>query len=284
MRDASRVVPTSLSAGALLNALLGLAAVLTLAFSLPAPLASLGASPGARPPASAAAPFIAAFAAATRSAALAAAAAALLVALLFGAALSAQAAACRHVVRLARDDGAPLAPLWAAAAPRWSGAAAPPAALLLALGATVALALLHLGADAALGTGVGVFVAATASAYLVGIACALLHRLRGGAQQQQQEVRPSWSLGRLSVPASAFSLAYLAIVLGFSFPPLARSGLAPATMNWSAVVWATAMLFASLVYGLHGRYVFKGPSGMFGLPFEDPASFRPESYLPTYDE
>ena len=281
MRDASRVVPTSLSAGALLNALLGLAAVLTLAFSLPAPLASLGAPPST----SGAAPFISAFAAATGSAALTAAATSLLVALLFGAALSAQAAACRHVVRLARDDGAPLAPLWAAPASRGSGAGAPPAALLLALGGTVALALLHLGADAALETGVGVFVAAAAFAYLVGIACALLHRLRREARRERREAgRPSWSLGRLSVPAAAFSLAYLALVLGFSFLPLSRSGLAPATMNWSAVAWTAAMLFASLVYGLHGRYVFKGPSGMFGLPFEDPASFRPESYLPTYGE
>jgi choline transport protein len=271
-----------MSASGLLNALLGLAAVLTLAFSLPAPLASLLA-PGASPSASPAAPFIAAFAGATRSAPLTAAATALLVALLFGAALSAQAAARRHVVRLARDDAVPLAPLWAAAGPRGPGAAeAPPAALLLALGATVALALLHLGVDAAFETGVGVFVAATASAYFVGIACALLHRLR--PRERREAARPSWSLGRLSVPAGAFALAYLALVLGFSFLPLSRSGLTPATMNWSAVAWVAAMLFASLVYGLHGRYVFKGPSGMFGLPFEDPASFRPESYLPTYGE
>jgi hypothetical protein len=281
MRDASRVIPSSMTLSALLNALLGLAAVLTLAFSLPSPLP---APPTLSSP-SPAAPVLAAYLAATRSVPLTTAATSVLLTLLLGAALSAQAAASRHIVRLARDAALPLAPLWTAPALQRSGSDAPVAALLLALSATVGLALLHLGADDAFGTGVGVFVASSAFAYLVAVACALLHRLRHGRAAAASETeRPAWSLGALSVPAAVFALAYLALVFGFSFAPPARSGLGPATMNWSAAVWGAAMLFASGVYGLHGRYVFRGPSGMFGLPFEDPASFRPASYLPTYGE
>jgi amino acid permease len=289
MRDASRVVPTSMAGSAILNGLLGLAAVLTFAFSLPSPTTSLS-SPTSAPP-SPAATFIVAFHAATRSRALTTAATAILLTLLFGAALSALATASRHAVRLARDDALPPAALWAASW-RAAGTEAPAAALLLALAGTAALALLHLAVDGAFQLGAALFVAALLFTYFVGIACALLHRMRrgggsegsGGSRRGRVADGRAWSLGALSVPASVFALAYLALVFVFSFFPLSRSGLTPATMNWSALVFGAAALLAGAVYALHGRYVFKGPAGMFCLPFEDPASYRPASYLPTYDE
>jgi choline transport protein len=252
-----------MTGSAILNGLLGLATVLTFAFSIQSTNYLLD-SPIKYP-------FIAGFHVATESLGLTTAATVVVILLIFGSSLSVLATASRHVVSFSRDEGLPLPHLWTAVIP--VGTEEPLNALFLCFAVTVILALLHLGIESALDLSASLFVSALLFSYFVAIFCALLYRIRS-----DQPVGRLWTLGQLSIPASIFALMYIVFVFAMSFFPVSRSGLSPTTMNWNAVVWMAAILFATVLYAVHGRYVFKGPSGMFSRSLEDLSSS-----LPTID-
>jgi len=63
----------------------------------------------------------------------------------------------------------------------------------------------------------------------------------------------------------------LALMFAVSFFPLGLAGLDElrlGSMNWASVVWGFVVVFATGLYVVHARYVFKAP-GWFGGRFEE---------------
>jgi choline transport protein len=238
-----------------LSGLLGFLTVLTFAFSLPDIRSLLVESPI---PSAETTVFI--FYRATASREIASVMSFTLVLLIFGASLSALATAARHIFAFARDEGLPFPSLWRKVA-RVGGpsleAGLPFNAFVLALLPTVVAALIQMAYPVTLSCCISLFIASALTGHVIVLACVLGRRLLS---------RPiplaRWSLGRFSTPINAFALLYAIFALAVSQLPVSIKGLSPATANWSPLVWFLVVLFASVVYAVHGRYVFKAP----GIP------------------
>ena len=243
IRDASRVVPRSMIATAVLNGILGLIMVVTYCFCITDLNGILATSTGY--------PFIQVFFNATGSKGITSAMTVVIIVLLEAACISLLAAASRQSFAFARDEGMPFAHLWRRVIK--VGTEIPLNAILLSLSITVLLSLINVASTDAFNSVVSLFISALFSNYFLSIGCVLVKRLRG------QPLPPSrWSLGRYAVPLNVVSLAYILFAFIMSFFPLASDATAE-TMNWSVLVWGAVVLMATVSYYVHGRHVYKGP-------------------------
>ncbi|QDS73034.1 hypothetical protein FKW77_009325 [Venturia effusa] len=243
IRDASRIVPRSMIATAMLNGILGLVMVITYCFCI-TDLESVLASPTGYP-------FITVFYNATGSKGATTAMTMILVVLILAAGVSLLATASRQAFAFARDEGLPWPRVWSKVVK--VGTEIPLNAVLLSLGITVCLALINIGSTAAFNSVVSLLVSSLFTGYFISIGCILLKRLRG------EPLPPSrFSLGKFAIPLNVVSLLYITFALIMSFFPTAKAVTAQ-SMNWSVLVWGAIVGFSTMLYYYHGKRVYKGP-------------------------
>jgi choline transport protein len=193
---------------------------------------------------------------ATRSKGLATAMTLIIVVLLFGASLSVLATSARHIFVFAKDEGLPFPHLWRKTTPIGGDSDTLPVnAFVISLSFTTLTSLLYLAYSAAMTFAISVFLGCSLTAYLIVLACVLKKRLFANKLPVAR-----WSLGSFSIPINALAWLYLVFALVMCFFPTTRAGLSPKSANWSILVWAVVLVFASAVYAVHGRYVFRGAS------------------------
>lgn len=258
IRDASRIVPRSMIATAILNGVLGFVMTITYCFCI-TDLETVLASPTGYP-------FIQVFYDATGSRGGTTAMTLILIVLLEAAGVSILATASRQTFAFARDEGLPKSHIWRKVVK--VGTEIPLNAILLSLGITVILALINIGSTAAFNSVVSLLVSSLFTGYFISISCIFLKRVRG------QPMPPSrWGMGKFAMPINLIALTYLLFAFVMSFFPTSRD-VTPATMNWSILVWGVVVLFATISYFLHGRKNYKGPVVYVNKELEMPASRR----------
>jgi choline transport protein len=213
-------------------------------------------------------PFIEAYYLATGSKGLTTTSAVMIILLSFSASLSVQASSARHIFAFARDDGLPFPHLWSKVT-HVGGRDLPLNSFILSLTVTVAVAVVNLGLRSVLQVSIALFVSSTLTGYLLAIACALKARLSRSVELPDR----MWSLGAFSIPVNIIALGYIALLFVLSFFPL-QLDLAPSSMNWASLVWLTVLAFASTLYIVHGRYVFKAPVLASRRSFDDRTDSR----------
>jgi amino acid transporter len=244
-------------ATAFVNGLMGFAMIITFAFSIHnlQPILSANDSDTY--------PFIVLYYLATGSKGLTTATTIIIIFLILGASVSAQATAARHVFAFARDEGLPFPFLWSKVS-HIGGKELPLNAFWLSLAVTVMVALVHLGLSSVFQFIIALFVSSILTGCFLAVACALTARLSGVNLPQRM-----WTLGHFSTPVNIISLGYIGFAFVMSFFPLTASELRPSSMNWASLVWIVVFGFSTILYVVHGRYVFKAPIMVFGRSFED---------------
>jgi amino acid transporter len=255
IRDASRIVPMSMVAAAVLNGVLGLIMAVSYCFCI-TDLEKILATPTKYP-------FIQVFVQATGSKGCATAMTMVVIVMLETSCISLLATASRQTFAFARDHGMPGSHLWSKVAK--VGTEIPFNAILLSLSVTVLLVLINIGSTDVFNSMVSLFISSLFSSYFLSIGCVLLKRLRG-----QPLPKSRFSLGRLAIPLNIIALLYIAFAFVVSFFPYRRE-VTPATMNWSVVVWALTITFATISYHVHGRKNYKGPVVYINDEFEMPS-------------
>jgi choline transport protein len=218
-------------------------------------------------------PFIQVFYSATGSKAGATAMACIPIVLLIAACISVLATASRQTFAFARDDGLPMGHIWRKV--YRIGTELPLNAVLLSLSITVILAIINIGSTAAFNSIISLLVSSLFTAYFISISCILIKRLRG------EPLPPSrWSMGRFAIPCNIIALLYITLALVVSFFPIYKQVTAM-SMNWSVLVWGVIVIFATIVYVVSGRYVYKGPV-VFVMKPEDMEDREPENMGQAY--
>ncbi|KAE9987052.1 hypothetical protein EG328_003834 [Venturia inaequalis] len=243
IRDASRIVPRTMIATALLNGALGLVMVITYCFCITDLEAVLATSTGF--------PFITVFYMATGSKGATTAMTMILVILTLAAGVSLLATASRQAFAFARDDGLPWSPVWRRVVK--VGTEIPLNAILLSLAIPVGLALINIVSTAAFNSIVSLLVSSLFTGYFISIGCVLLKRLRG------EPLPPSrFSLGKFAIPLNVISLLYITFAFIMSFFPTSKA-ITAESMNWAALVWVVITAGSTLIYYFHGKKMYKGP-------------------------
>jgi choline transport protein len=233
---------------AIINGLMGLVMVLTFAFSihdLPAILVANTSHDY---------PFIEAYYFATGSKGFTTATTTIIIFLIIGASHSVQATAARHVFAFARDEGLPFPHLWTKVR-QIGGSDIPLNAFCLSLAVTTIVALVNLGLSSVLHFSIALFVSTIFTGYFLAIACVLTARLSRSTHLPHRR----WSLGVFSIPINVIALGYIALGFVMSLFPLTVSNLHPSSMNWASLLWTAVFFFSTILYAVHGRYVFKAP-------------------------
>jgi choline transport protein len=250
-----------MTSASLFNSALGFGAILTLAFSIPdVKTMVIDAPKGSHP-------LLWIFLKTTTYFGLTTVMGVVLLLLIIGASISVLATASRHVVAFARDSGLPFASIWMhVAVARVPGTEAPVNAFLLSLTTTIVLALANLGVQDTLAFSLSVAVVAMATGYVLLFISVLYRRLHGNVDGTHSEVgtgeglpRASWSLGFWAAPINVIATGYVLFVFAMAFFPVGASDLRLGSMNWTALVWIVVVVFASCLYALHGRYVYRLP-------------------------
>ena len=88
---------------------------------------------------------------------------------------------------------------------------------------------------------------------MISIGCVLRKRLLG-----EELPIARWSLGRFGTSINAFAFLYSGFAIVFScFPPAVP--VTPSTVNWTPFVWFAVLVFAMVVYVLHGKKNYTAP-------------------------
>jgi amino acid transporter len=126
-------------------------------------------------------------------------------------------------------------------------------AVLVSLAVTVLLSLINIGSTVALSAIVSLTITSLMSSYIISISCIVIKRLRGETLPRRR-----WSLGRFGLAVNIGALCFLLPMFVFSFFPL-TTPVTPTIMNWSIVMYAGMIIFATAYYWLGGRHSFIPP-------------------------
>jgi len=250
IRHSSRIIPCSMISSCIASGLMGFVAILTLAFSIPDLGPFLPKDKILIPSPST---LVAIFYSGTGSRSLATAMALSIAVLVFGATLSVLSTSARHIFAFAKDEGLPFPHLWRQTTPIGDTSDAIPVnAFVLSLFFTTLAALMHLACEATTTFAIATCLACALTTYVIVLACVL------GKRVLALDLPPArWSLGSFSIMFNFVALLYLLMALVVVLFPTTRENLSVRSANWSGIVWAVVLLFASIVYVLHGKYVFK---------------------------
>lgn len=125
--------------------------------------------------------------------------------------------------------------------------------VLLSLVITILLSLINIGSQVAFNALASLGVATLFSSYTISTSCICFKRWKG------EPLPPSrFSLGRYGATLNMLAIAYLVIILVFSFFPSTRV-VAPVTMNWSVAIYGAVLTFAMGYFWVWGRKVYRGP-------------------------
>ncbi|KAJ8107514.1 hypothetical protein OPT61_g8810 [Boeremia exigua] len=175
---------------------------------------------------------------------------AILVILVFFAAVSVTAASSRQIWAFARDKGLPFSSWIEHIRPGWD---IPVNALLVCLGASLALACINFGSEVTLNAIVSISNAALIFSYIISIGCVRLKRLRGEPLLPRR-----WSLGKWGGLVNDLALVFLVVAFVFSFFPMDARPTA-VDMNWAALMFGALAILATANYFVSARSSYVAP-------------------------
>lgn len=126
-------------------------------------------------------------------------------------------------------------------------------AVLVSLLVTSLLSLINIGSAVALYAILSLTLVSLCTSYIISISCVILKRIR-----RQPFPARRWSLGKWGLPINAAALSFLIPIFVFSFFPVAQP-VDPSTMNWSIVMYAGIVGFATVYYFVYGHKVYVPP-------------------------
>nr|XP_001397915.2 choline transport protein [Aspergillus niger CBS 513.88] len=260
IHDAERVVPQSILTSVLINGALGFGMILSTLFTMTDATAALASPTGY--------PYMQIFCSATKSLGGCTVMSAIVPILVTATAVGSLASSSRMAWSFARDRGLPgwqvLSRVNAQAVPQWS--------ILVVTSAAVLLALIILGSAAVLNDVVSLCVSALYSSYLISAFLLMWQRLTGGIREPSDTPAdtvvntagaplawgPFRMRGILGVLVNAFTIAYLAVGVFFSFWPDEMNPTA-STMNWAVVGTVGTSLISTVYYVIWARKEYTGP-------------------------
>ncbi|KXG53398.1 Amino acid/polyamine transporter I [Penicillium griseofulvum] len=156
----------------------------------------------------------------------------------------------RQTFAFARDEALPFSKHLAHVN---RGSQIPVCSVLVSTIITVLLSLINIGSTAAFNAVASVMIAALFTTYILPIAAVIRVRFEPGG------IPPArFSLGVFGLAINVFSLAWLCFAIIFTFFPTANHPT-PVDMNWSILVFGAVVIFAIVLYIVHGRRVYRSP-------------------------
>lgn len=156
----------------------------------------------------------------------------------------------RQTFAFARDDALPFSKHLAHIN---RGTQIPVCSVLVSTVVTVLLSLINIGSTAAFNAVASVMIAALFTTYILPIAAILRTRFQPGG------IPPSrFSLGAFGLATNVFALLWMCFAIIFTFFPTANYPTL-ADMNWSILVFGAVVIFAIVLYIVHGRHVYRAP-------------------------
>jgi choline transport protein len=243
LRDASSVLPKAMILTTLINGAMGWIIIITFCMVL-GNLDDVISTPTGQP-------YIQVFYNVTQSHAGASVLSALVIVMAMFCNLSITATASRQLFAFARDQGVPFARWFAYIPPGWD---VPMNSIVVSFVVSCLLSIINIGSTIALNNITSLSLCAILSSYIASIGLVFWRRLTN-----RPLLPAKFTLSRpVGLALNAFSLAFLAIVLVFSFFPGSPNPTA-ASMNWAILMYGAVMIFALLHYFISARYVYDGP-------------------------
>ncbi|KAJ5142452.1 uncharacterized protein N7515_001239 [Penicillium bovifimosum] len=242
VQNAALIVPWCMVSTALINGSLGFIMLVTLLYNMGNIADVLNPASGFS--------FIPAVNHATGSVAATNGVAAIILIMEVCSAIGILATASRQTFAFARDDALPFSKHLAHVN---RNTQIPVCSVLVSTIITVLLSLINIGSTAAFNAVASVMIAALFTTYILPIAAVIRVRF------EPSGIPPSrFSLGALGLPINVFSLAWLCFAIIFTFFPTANNPT-PVDMNWSILVFGAVVIFAIVLYIVHGRRVYRAP-------------------------
>lgn len=127
-------------------------------------------------------------------------------------------------------------------------------AVIITLVITCLLSLINIGSTVAFNAIASLALVGILGTYIISITCLVLRRLR-----KNDPLPPHrWSLGRFGIFVNIGALIYLYGTWVFLFFPISIPVTA-ATMNWSSLMFGSAMIVALIYYAIIGRKTYTAP-------------------------
>lgn len=164
--------------------------------------------------------------------------------------LTAMAGTSRQIFAFARDKGLP-ANQWISRVP--PGYDIPVNGVIVSALIACILHCINIGSAIAFNIILSIGAVSLLTSYIVSVGCITWRRLKG-----MPLLETKFSLGKWGLAVNLASLAFLAVVLVFSFfPPIPNP---PAeSMNWAIVVYVAVLGFAGIYYVISARHHYDGP-------------------------
>lgn len=160
------------------------------------------------------------------------------------------ATSSRQLWAFARDQGLPFSAWLAYVPPSWD---IPLNSVIFSYVFAVLLSLINIGSTVAFNIVSSLGIGALISSYIVSISCIILKRYRG-----EPMLASRFSLGKWGMPLNIVSVLFLTLVFVMSFFPITKE-VDVVTVNWSALVYSTVVIFAIIYYFARGRKFYSGP-------------------------
>ncbi|KAJ5503725.1 hypothetical protein N7463_006599 [Penicillium fimorum] len=242
VQNAAFVVPWCMVSTALINGALGFIMLITLLYNMGDLQDVLATASGFS--------FLPAVNHATGSVAATNGVAAIILVMEVCSAIGILATVSRQTFAFARDDALPFSKHLAHVNRRTQ---IPVCSVLVSTIITVLLSLINIGSTAAFNAVASVMIAALFTTYILSIAAIIRVRFQPGG------IPPSrFSLGIFGFAINVFSLAWLCFAIIFTFFPTVNHPT-PVDMNWSILVFGAVVIFAIVLYIVHGRRVYRAP-------------------------
>lgn len=244
IKNASTVVPHALLASIGLNGLLGFSMLIAILFCIGNIDNALATPTGF--------PFIEIFQQAVKSNAGATAMTAIVLSLMIFATIAVLAATSRMMWAFARDNGLPGSGYISRVEPRTK---LPLYSIALSVVITMLLGLINIGSSAAFNAVASLVISGYLGSYMPPMVLVLYRRIKYPTSLHYGPFR----LGRFGIFCNVFGLAWMVIVMVFSFFPAVRTDLTLQSMNWSCLLWGGTNIIGVICYFTYIRHRYNGP-------------------------
>ncbi|KAL2062997.1 hypothetical protein VTL71DRAFT_6069 [Oculimacula yallundae] len=247
IHNASTIVPNVMLFTLMLNGALGFGMLIAVLFCMGSVTAALSSTTGF--------PFLEIFLQATNSKGGATVMIGIVMFLLAAADIGVMATSSRMLWAFACDHGVPFSKQISRV---HESTALPLYSILVCAATSLLLSLINIGSTAAFNAIVSLTTASFSTSYSIPIALILHKRLRNDPVKDNLHWGP-WKMGPVVGPVvNILALAFSAIATFFSFWP-SNSVVTPQSMNWSALIWSSVIIFSMVFYVIRGKHNYKWP-------------------------
>jgi choline transport protein len=174
----------------------------------------------------------------------------LLATLLLFCAINQVTTSSRQLFAFARDNGLPYSSFLCKVQPGWD---IPLNAVIVTLIFTVLVSLIIIGSTIPFFIITSLVGVGLTSSYIIAISCIIYKRLKGEALPPSR-----FSLGRAGLPVNLIAVAFLLLAYVMLFFPAAPHPT-PESMNWTILIYGSAIIFSLAYYYIYARHKYVGP-------------------------